>query len=62
MKFKRFLLLWLFVLPFLHGCGFDENIETHQQKDGDDLNVIQNIWPQALDQALSNTATHTNNQ
>ena len=62
MKLKRFLLLWLIVLPFLHGCGFDESLESSQQKDGDDLNVIQNIWPQALDQALHATPTNTSNQ
>ena len=52
MKFKRILLLWLIALPFLHGCGFDESLESSQQKDGDDFNVIQDIGPQALDKVF----------
>lgn len=37
---------------FLGGCSFDESLESSQQRDGDDMNVIQDIWPQALDQML----------
>ncbi len=36
----------------MSGCGFDEPLERNQQHDGDDINVIQDIWPQALDKML----------
>ena len=52
MKSKLVLLFLCSTLLFLSGCGFDESLEKTQQNDGDDINVIQDIWPQALDQAL----------
>ncbi|MEI7562906.1 MAG: hypothetical protein WCJ39_04305 [bacterium] len=43
MKHKIYL---LFLLPFLlgiSGCGFDEPLETTQQHDGDDINILQDV-------------------
>ena len=51
MKYRLFFLLCLSIL--LSGCSFDEAFENNQQRDGDDMNVIQDVWPQALDQALN---------
>ncbi len=57
MKTKISLLLLLSLSLLLSGCGFDESLESNQQHDGDDMNVIQDIWPQALDKILqSNTS------
>jgi hypothetical protein len=36
----------------LSGCNFDESFERNQEHDGDDIDVIKNIWPQALDKAF----------
>lgn len=36
----------------ISGCGFDEPLETTQQHDGDDINILQDVWPQALDQVI----------
>jgi len=52
MQSKLSILLLISFSLLLSGCGFDESLETSQQHDGDDMNVIQNIWPQALDQML----------
>ena len=52
MRVRLSLLLLLSLSLFLSGCSFDESLEGNQQHDGDDMNVIQNIWPQALDQVL----------
>lgn len=52
MKSKLLILSLVSLSLFLSGCGFDESLESNQQHDGDDMNVIQNIWPQALDQML----------
>jgi len=52
MKIKLNILLLFSILLFLSWCSFDESFEKNSQRDGDDMDVIQNIWPQALDQAL----------
>ena len=52
MQSKLFVLLFICFSLLLSGCGFDESLETSQQHDGDDIGVIENIWPQALDQML----------
>ena len=52
MKHTHYLLLFLSLSLVLSGCSFDESLEATQQHDGDDIGVIQNIWPQALDQML----------
>lgn len=44
-------------LLFLSGCTFDEPLEKTQINDNDDINIIQEIWPQALDQMLGATYT-----
>jgi len=51
MKYKLFLLLLFFIV--LSGCSVEETLENQQQRDGDDLNVIQDVWPQAFDQMLN---------
>jgi len=57
MKTNISLLLIVSLSLLLSGCGFDESLESNQQHDGDDMNVIQNIWPQALDKMLQSNAT-----
>jgi len=52
MQSKLFVLLFICFSLLLSGCGFDESLEASQQHDGDDIGVIENIWPQALDQML----------
>lgn len=42
---------------FLSGCGLDETFESNQKNDGDDINIIQDVWPQALDQMLQSRST-----
>lgn len=51
MKYTLFFLLWLSLL--LSGCSLEEAFESREQRDGDDINVIQDVWPQAFDQALN---------
>ncbi|MEI8253019.1 MAG: hypothetical protein WCG25_04670 [bacterium] len=41
MKYKLFLLLLFFIV--LSGCSVEETLENQQQRDGDDLNVIQDV-------------------
>ena len=57
---KRILLisLSLSTLLLLSGCGFDESLEKNQLRDGDDLRVIGDVWPQALDQVMQLHSTH----
>lgn len=60
---KRVLLCVLLFAPvlLLSGCTFDEMFEKNQQKDGDDIQVIQDVWPQALDQVFqAHTTTWQN--
>lgn len=52
MKSSLFFLSLVSLSLLLSGCSFDESFEKNQQHDGDDMNVIQNVWPQALDQML----------
>ena len=52
MKSKVLIIFLVSLSLFLSGCDFDEMFESNQQHDGDDMNVIKNIWPQALDQML----------
>jgi hypothetical protein len=52
MKSQLILFFVLFLSLVLSGCNFDEGFEDNQQMDGDDFNVIQDIWPQALDQIM----------
>ena len=62
MKHTHYLLLFLSLSLVLSGCSFDESLETTQQHDGDDIGVIQNIWPQALDQMLWWTTSSIHSQ
>jgi len=43
MKYKLSLIMVLALSLSLSGCGFDESAESTQQRDGDDMNVIQDI-------------------
>ncbi|MEI6673402.1 MAG: hypothetical protein WCL02_09225 [bacterium] len=43
MKLKIYLIFLLSLSLFLGGCSFDESLESTQQHDGDDINVLQNI-------------------
>ena len=52
MKSKLLIILLVSLSLFLSGCNFDESFESNQQHDGDDMDVIRDIWPQALDQML----------
>lgn len=52
MKYKLLILSVISLSLFLSGCSLDEMFETNQQHDGDDINVVRDIWPQALDQML----------
>lgn len=52
MKSKVLIILLVSLSLFLSGCNFDETFESNQQHDGDDMNVIRDIWPQALDQVF----------
>ena len=52
MKSNLLIILLISFSLFLSGCDFDEMFESNQQHDGDDMNVIRDIWPQALDQML----------
>ena len=52
MKHKLLLVVCSLSLLVVGGCSFDESLETSQQHDGDDINVIQDVWPQALDKVL----------
>ncbi len=52
MKSKLLIVLLVSLSLFLSGCNFDETFESTQQHDGDDMNVIRDIWPQALDQVF----------
>ncbi len=51
MRYKLFFVLLLSIV--LSGCSIEETFENPQQRDGDDLNVIQDVWPQAFDQMLN---------
>lgn len=54
MKLKYLLLLGALFL-IVSGCSFDEAFEketTEAQKDGDDINIIQEIGPQSLDSVI----------
>ena len=52
MKSKLLVIIIISLSLFLSGCGFDESLETNQQHDGDDINVVQNVWPQALEKVF----------
>jgi len=58
----RYIVIFLLIsssVLFLSGCGFDEKFETTQQHDGDDINVLQDVWPQVLDQVRQTSHTST---
>lgn len=51
----KYRFLFLFLIPsllLLSGCEFDEVFESSQAHDGDDINVLQDVWPQALDKVF----------
>ncbi|EKD25216.1 MAG: hypothetical protein ACD_80C00102G0008 [uncultured bacterium (gcode 4)] len=57
MKSPLLLLLLVSFSFLLSGCGLDESFESNQQNDGDDINIIQDVWSQALDQMLQSRST-----